>query len=123
MMSEIFYGFEDKNKNASVDINLNGNKRSPKSVVDLINCLDDSRNIYPTQQKIRTQQFNYEEVDDKNSTVAFYQVKSKNEFTDIIGKFDLDKEFQLIYPRYFVDDAYFTKKYTKYATKKFFQQE
>ena len=27
MMSEIFYGFEDKNKNASVDINLNGNKK------------------------------------------------------------------------------------------------
>jgi hypothetical protein len=118
MMSEIFYGFEEKNKKSSVDINLNGNKRSPKSVVDLINCLDDSRNVYPTQQKIRTQQFNYEEVDDKNSTVAFYQVKSKNEFTNIIGKFDLDKEFQLIYPRYFVDDTYFTKKYTKYATKK-----
>lgn len=118
MMSEIFYGYEEKNKNASVDINLNGNKRSPKSVVDLINCLDDSRNSYPTKQKIRTQQFNYEEVDDKSSTVAFYQVKSKDEFINIIEKFDLDKEFQLIYPRYFVDDNYFTKTYTKYATKK-----
>lgn len=118
MISEIFYGFEEKNKNSSVDINLNGNKRSPKSVVELINCLDDSRKSYPTQQKIRNQQFDYEEVDDKNSTVAFYQAKNRNEFINIIEKFDLDSEFQLIYPRYFVDDNYFTKKYTSYAAKK-----
>lgn len=119
MMSEISYGFEDKNNNLSDHIVLNGNKRSPKTVVNLINNLDNKRSLYPTTQKIRSQDFNYNEVDeDKNSEVTFYQVETQNKFKEIIEKFDLDQEFQLIYPSFFVDDLYFTKTYSKNASNK-----